>query len=145
MTKSLICSQGESSLNPLLVNPLMGNQSSFTEKNKSKREPNAYPGTAYPTKIRIDEIEKSQNDGARHPEEVGTILRKFEDYIVVSVNNGSIYIRKVWKNKKNIINSLKAGDKFYTKKNYLDNKNQRALFIKQTKIWNKNIRLKKIN
>lgn len=97
------------------------------------------------SKIRIDEIEKSQNDSARHPEEVGTILRKFEDYIIVSVNNGSIYIKKVWKNKKNIINSLKAGDKFYTKKNYLDKKNQRALFIKQTKIWNKKIRLKKIN
>ena len=29
---------------------------SFAEKNKSNNEPNAYPGTAYPTKIRIDEI-----------------------------------------------------------------------------------------
>ena len=56
MIKSLTCSQAESSSNPLLVSPPMGNQSSLTEKNNSNSEPNAYPGTAYPTKISIEDI-----------------------------------------------------------------------------------------
>lgn len=95
------------------------------------------------TKVQIEDIEKSKNEAARHPEEVGNVLRKFHDYIVVSVNNGSLYIKKILKNKKNIINSIKAGDKFYTKLNYLDSKNHRVLFVKQTKIYDKNIKLKK--
>ena len=40
---------------------------------------------------------------------------------------------------------MKAGDKFYTKADYLDNKNQRVLFVKKTKIFNKDFKLKKIN
>jgi len=94
-------------------------------------------------KVKIENIEKSKNEAARHPEEAGTVLRKFEDCIVISVNGGSLYIKKITSNKKNIINLIKAGDKFYTKLKYLDNKNQRALFVKQTKIYNKKIKLKK--
>ena len=45
----------------------------------------------------------------------------------------------------NIINSLKPGDKFFTKLKYLDNKNQRVLFVKKTKIYNKKIKLKKLS
>jgi methionyl-tRNA formyltransferase len=96
-------------------------------------------------KVQIEDIEKSKNEPARHPEEIGCILRKFQDYIVISVNGGSLYIKKILINKKNIINSLKPGDKFFTKLKYLDNKNQRVLFVKKTKIYNKKIKLKKLS
>ena len=95
-------------------------------------------------KIKIEDVEKSKNEPARHPEEIGSVLRKFEDYIVVSVSGGSLYIKKILKKKKNIINSIKPGDKFYTKLNYLDNKNQRVLFVDQNNIYNQKIKLKKI-
>ena len=94
-------------------------------------------------KVQIEDIEKSKNEAARHPEEIGSVLRKFQDYAVVCVNGGSLYIKKILINKKNIISSIKAGDKFYTKLKYLDNKNRRVLFVNQTKIYNKNIKLKK--
>ena len=48
-------------------------------------------------------------------------------------------------NKKNIINKIKPGDRFYTKLKYLDEKNHRVLFVNKTKIYNKNIKIKKIN
>ncbi|MBD1145343.1 hypothetical protein IDH13_00380 [Pelagibacterales bacterium SAG-MED34] len=96
-------------------------------------------------KVQIEDIEKSKNEPARHPEEVGTVLRKFKDYIIISVNGGSIYIKKILINKKNIIDYIKPGDKFYTKSKYLDYKNQRALFVKETKIYNKKIKLKNLS
>jgi methionyl-tRNA formyltransferase len=95
-------------------------------------------------KVKIENVEKSKNESARHPEEVGSVLRKFKDYIVVSVNGGSLYIKTILINKKNIINSIKPGDKFYTKLKYLDKKNQRVLFVDQTNIYNKKIKLKKL-
>lgn len=94
--------------------------------------------------VKIEDIEKSKNEPARHPEEIGNVLRKFQNYIVVSVNGGSLYIKKILKNNKNIIDSIKSGDKFYTKLKYLDNKNNRVLFVKQAKIYNKKIKLKKL-
>jgi len=96
------------------------------------------------SKVKIEDIEKSRNEPARHPEEIGCVLRKFENYLVVSVNGGTLYIKKIFVNKKNIINSIKAGDKFYTKSNYLNNKNQRVLFVDKTNIYNQKIKLKKI-
>ena len=95
-------------------------------------------------RVKIENIEKSKNEPARHPEEVGSVLRKFENCIVVSVNGGSLYIKKILINKKNIINSIKPGDKFYTKLKYLDKKNQRVLFVDQTNIYNQKIKLKKL-
>jgi len=95
-------------------------------------------------RVKIENVEKSKNEPARHPEEVGSVLRKFENYIVVSVNGGSLYIKKILINKKNIINSIKPGDKFYTKLKYLDKKNQRVLFVDQTNIYNQKIKLKKL-
>jgi methionyl-tRNA formyltransferase len=95
-------------------------------------------------KVKIENVEKSKNEAARHPEEVGVVLRKFEDYIVVSVNGGSLYIKKILMNKKNIINSIKPGDKFYTKLKYLDKKNQRVLFVNKTNIYNQKIKIKKL-
>ncbi|MDA7801185.1 hypothetical protein N8950_00385 [Candidatus Pelagibacter sp.] len=97
------------------------------------------------TRVQIEDIEKSKNEPARHPEEIGSVLRKFQDYIVVSVNGGSLYIKKILINKKNIIDSIKSGDKFYTKLKYLDDKNQRVLFVKQAKIYNKKVKLKKLS
>jgi methionyl-tRNA formyltransferase len=94
------------------------------------------------TKVKIENVEKSKNESARHPEEEGCVLRKFEDYIVVSVNGGSLYIKKILMNKKNIINSIKPGDKFYTKTKYLDLKNRRTKFIYNSKnIYNKKPKL----
>jgi len=95
-------------------------------------------------RVKIENVEKSKNEPARHPEEVGSVLRKFENCIVVSVNGGSLYIKKILFNKKNIINSIKPGDKFYTKLKYLDKKNQRVLFVDQTNIYNQKIKLKKL-
>ena len=96
-------------------------------------------------KVQIEDIEKSKNEPARHPEEIGCVLRKFQDYIIISVNGGSLYIKKILINKKNVINSIKPGDKFFTKFKYLDNKNQRVLFVEKTKIYNKKIKLKKLS
>jgi len=92
--------------------------------------------------VNIKFLEKSKQDSARHPDEVGRVIRKFEDYIIVSVNQGSIYIKEIfWKNK-NIINKIKSGDKFYTKIKYLDLKNRRASFINNNKkIYNQKTKL----
>ncbi|MAD56989.1 MAG: hypothetical protein CMK44_00270 [Porticoccus sp.] len=91
--------------------------------------------------VNIKFIEKSKQDSARHPDEVGRVVRKFEDYIIVSVNEGSIYIKEIfWKNK-NMIEKIKSGDKFYTKIKYLDLKNRRASFINNNKIYNQKTRL----
>ena len=97
------------------------------------------------TKVQIEDIEKSKNEPARHPEEIGIVLRKFQNYIVVSANGGSLYIKTVSKAKKNIIDNIKAGDKFYTKIKYLDDKNQRVLFTHQSKIYNQKTQIKKLS
>ena len=96
-------------------------------------------------RVKVEDIEKSKNEPARHPEEIGSVLRRFQDYLVVCVNGGTIYIKKIIMNKKNIINKIKPGDRFYTKLKYLDEKNHRVLFVNKTKIYNKNIKIKKIN
>ena len=96
-------------------------------------------------RVKIEDIEKSKNEPARHPEEIGCVLRRFQDYLVVCVNGGTIYIKKIIMNKKNMINKIKPGDRFYTKLKYLDEKNHRVLFVNRTKIYNKNIKIKKIN
>ena len=95
--------------------------------------------------VSIKYIEKSMQDSARHPDEVGRVLRKFENYIVVSTIKGSIYIKEViWKNK-NIINQIKSGDKFYTKIKYLDLSNRRVKFVnKNKKIFNQKTNLVKL-
>ena len=95
--------------------------------------------------VQIENIEKSKNEQARHPEEIGNVLRRFQDYIVVSVNGGSLYIKTVSVKKKNIINSIQPGDKFYTKLKYLDVKNQRVLFVNNTKIYNQRLKLKRLD
>ncbi len=95
--------------------------------------------------VNIKYIEKSMQDAARHPDEVGRVLRKFEDYVIVSVNKGSIYIKNIiWKNK-NIISQIKSGDKFYTKIKYLDLKSRRVKFINNNKkIFNQKTSLVKL-
>ena len=94
--------------------------------------------------VSITFLEKSKQDSARHPDEIGRVLRRFEEYIVVSVNGGSIYIKEVfWKNK-NIINEIRSGDKFYTKMKYLDLKNRRVIFVnKNKKIYNQKTKVSK--
>ena len=46
----------------------------------------------------------------------GMILRKFNNYLVVSVKFGSIYIKDIKYKNKDIIKKVKLGDKFYTPK-----------------------------
>lgn len=96
-------------------------------------------------KVNIKYVEFSRLDAAKHPDEIGRVLRKFEDYIIVTVNNGSIYIKEIFWRNKNIISNIKSGDKFYTKYRYLDLKNRRVNFVKSDKkIYNKKINLKEI-
>jgi methionyl-tRNA formyltransferase len=95
--------------------------------------------------VNIKFVEKSMQDSARHPEEVGRIIRKFEDYIIVAVNGGSIYIKELFSKDQNIIHKVKSGDKFYTKIKYLDMKNRRASFINENKkIYDQKTKLIKI-
>lgn len=95
--------------------------------------------------VNIKFVEKSMQDSARHPDEVGRVKRKFEDYVIVSVNGGSIFIKEIfWKNQ-NIIHKIKSGDKFYTKIRCLDLKNRRVSFINYNKkIYNQKTELIKI-
>ena len=82
-------------------------------------------------------VEKSKQDAARHPDEVGRVIRKFEDYIVVAVKEGSLYIKELFWKKQNIVRKIKSGDKFFTKIKYLDLKNRRGSFIDNSnKIYN---------
>lgn len=95
--------------------------------------------------VNIKFVEKSKQDSARHPDEVGRVLRKFEDHIIVSVYGGSIYIKELFWRNQNIINKIKSGDKFYTKIKYLDLRNRRATFINSNKkIYNQQSNLIKI-
>lgn len=94
--------------------------------------------------VQIENIEKSKNEPARHPEEIGIVLRKFEDHVVVSVKGGSIYIKNILLNGENIIDKIISGDRFYTKSQYLEDKNHRVLFVKQSQIYNKDIEIKKL-
>lgn len=92
--------------------------------------------------VNIKFVEKSMQDSARHPEEVGRVIRKFEDYIIVAVNGGSIYIKELISKNQNIVHKIKSGDKFYTKMKYLDMKNRRASFINDNKkIYNQETKL----
>ena len=96
-------------------------------------------------KVNIQFLEISKQDAARHPDEIGRVIRKFEEYIVVSVNGGSLYIKEVFYRNKNIINKIKSGDKFFTKIKYLDLKNRRVSFIrKNKKIYNQKTKLIKL-
>ena len=95
--------------------------------------------------VNIKFVEKSKQDSAKHPDEVGRVIRKFEDYIIVSVNSGSIYIKELTWKKRNIIDKIKSGDKFYTKTRYLDLKNRRASFVSSNnKIYNQKTKLIKM-
>lgn len=95
--------------------------------------------------VNIKFVEKSKQDSARHPDEVGRVVRKFEEYIIVSVIDGSIYIKELLHKNQNIIHKIKSGDKFYTKMKYLDLKNRRASFINNNKkIYNQKTKLIKI-
>jgi hypothetical protein len=45
---------------------------------------------------------------------------------------------------KNIINKIRSGDKFYTKRKYLDLKNRRVIFVnKNKKIYNQKTKVSK--
>ena len=95
--------------------------------------------------VNIKYVEKSKEDAARHPDEVGRVIRRFEDYIVISVNEGSLYVKELFWKRTNIISKIKSGDKFYTKIKYLDLKNRRVNFInKDNRIYNKKTKLIKL-
>jgi len=84
--------------------------------------------------ISIKFVEISKQDYAKHPDEVGRVIRKFDEYIIVAVKEGSLYIKEIFWKDKNIIDKIKSGDKFYTKIKYLDLKNRRVSFVKNDNI-----------
>ena len=88
--------------------------------------------------VSIKDIEISKQDAARHPDEIGRVIRRFNEYIIISVDGGSLYLKElIWKNK-NILDKIKSGDKFYTKLRYLDLKNRRVSFVKNDNIIDSN-------
>lgn len=92
----------------------------------------------------IKDISYSNEDPSSHPFTNGIILRKFKNNLVVSVKNGSIYIKKIISNKKNIIGKIKTGDKFHTPNKYLDLSFSRVLYSKKNnKIYSKKFSIKK--
>ena len=96
--------------------------------------------------VNIKFVEISKQDSAKHPDEVGRVIRKFDDYLIVAVNNGSLYIKELFYKNQNIIDKIKSGDKFFTKMRYLDLKNRRVSFVKSdNRIYNKKTKLININ
>ncbi len=93
--------------------------------------------------VTIRDIEYSLEDSSLHSFSNGMILRKFNNYLVVSVKFGSIYIKDIKYKNKDIIKKVKLGDKFYTPKKYLDMSNGRVLYSKNNNmIFNKNFKIK---
>ena len=83
-------------------------------------------------------------DSSKHPFENGMVLRKFADRLVISVNGGSLYVKKIMLKNKNIIDSIKPGDIFYTNLNKLDLTNRRNIFVVNKKILTNQLKIKKI-
>ena len=94
--------------------------------------------------VSIKNISFSNEDASIHPFTNGIILRKFKDNLVVSVKNGSIYIKEIFNNKKNIFSKIKIGDKLHTPSNYLDLSFSRVLYNnKNNKIYSNKYNIKK--
>ncbi len=96
--------------------------------------------------VDLFDVELSCMEASRHPFENGMVIRKFLDTIVVSVEGGSLYIRKILLRKKNIIDKIKPGDIFYTKVEKINQQKRKNIFIdKSQRIFtNKKIKIKKI-
>ena len=96
--------------------------------------------------VELFDVELSCMEASRHPFENGMVIRKFLDTIVVSVEGGSLYIRKILLSKKNIIDKIKPGDIFYTKVEKINQQKRKNIFIdKSQRIFtNKKIKIKKI-
>ena len=106
-----------------------------------------YPGARtmlHGKEVCFFDVQISCMDASNHPFQNGMVLRKFKDRLVVTVNGGSLYIKKIIYNKKNIIEKIKPGDIFYTKHNKLDLTSRRNIFVKKNKIHTKQIKLQKL-
>lgn len=81
-------------------------------------------------KVRIRECYSTVSDGIFHPFQNGLIYKKSNSVVFVATEYGAIIVKKVLdEEKKNIIENLKVGDRFYTPREYLERAKQfRAIF-----------------
>lgn len=99
--------------------------------------------------IQVDlfDAELSCMEASRHPFENGMVIRKFMNMAVVSVEGGSLYIKKILHKKKNIIDKIKPGDILYTTVEKINKQKRKNIFIDKSKriFKNKKIKIKKFN
>ena len=100
-----------------------------------------YPGAKtmiHGKEVSLMDVQLSCMEPSRHSFENGMVIRKFLDMVVVSVNGGSLYIKKIVSKNKNIIDKIIPGDIFYTKKEKIDfNKKNNIFIISNKKIYNR--------
>ena len=93
--------------------------------------------------VTIKNIDFSLEDSSLHSFSNGMVLRKFEGYLVVSVSFGSLYIKEIKYNNKDITLKIKNGDKFHTPIKYIDLSRKRVLYSNiNNKIYNKKYKIK---
>jgi len=79
-------------------------------------------------KIFIKEASPNYEDSILNSYKNGMIYRKGPGWICVAANKGSIIIEKVIYKKRNIVNDLRAGDRFYTPIKKIEKKFQRIFY-----------------
>jgi methionyl-tRNA formyltransferase len=106
-----------------------------------------YPGARtmiHGQEVALKDVQLSCMEPSRHSFENGMVLRKFLDMIVVSVNGGSIYIKRIMAKNKNIIGKIIPGDIFYTKLEKLDMGKRKNIYVgEDKKIYSKKINIKR--
>ncbi len=95
--------------------------------------------------VSLLDVQLSCMESSRHSFENGMVLRKFLNMIVISVNGGSLYVKKVIMGNKNIINKIVPGDIFYTSIKKLDIGKRKNIYVLKNKLIynNQNNRVKK--
>ena len=96
-----------------------------------------YPGAKtmiHGKQVSLLDAQLSCMEPSKHPFENGMVIRKFLDMITISVNGGSLYIKKVLIGKKNIINKIIPGDIFYTSINKLDSSKRKNIYVLKDKL-----------
>lgn len=78
----------------------------------------------YNQKVYIKKITPTEETN-NHPFLNGIIIRKTDQWIVVSCNGGSLIVEKVLNAKKNILKNVKIGDRFITPLNEMDKAKRR--------------------
>ena len=80
-------------------------------------------------KVKIKSVTMTFGDTQFHPYQSGIIYRKTNQWIVVAVNGGSLIIEEILDNKnKNILNTLKVGNRFITLRSKIESSKTRKYF-----------------